>query len=58
MRDPVDALLFNDSPAPTGSGLLELLDEMAWFIESSFDSRQTVYIWNFNVGIYREVWLF
>jgi hypothetical protein len=31
MRDPVDTLLFNDSPALTGSGLLELLNEMAWF---------------------------
>ena len=44
MRDPVDTRLFNDSPAPTGSVLLELLDKIVCFIESSFDSRQMVYI--------------
>jgi hypothetical protein len=44
MRDPVDTLLFNGSPTPTSSVLLELLDEMAWFIESSFDLSPTVSI--------------
>ena len=44
MRCPVITLLFNDSPAPTWSGLLELLDKIVCFIESSFDSRQMVYI--------------
>jgi len=48
MRDLVSTRLFNDSPAPAGSVLLELLDKMAWFIESSFDSRRTVSILEFQ----------